>query len=207
MSRKSGIYLLLTFSALFPQDRDLLGDLNQDGVVDILDIIRAVNIILEIPPDPTEYELWAVDVNVDEEINVGDLVLMVSFILNTIDCPPDNSPCEFNYYECCLDTTSHDFTWAVDTLGNLYSSVRDAWIFSEDHIWVIGEIWSGELGDSELYSGAIWNGNEWELIKLIYEGSGSTLQPHGIWAFAPDDIWFASGSVFHYDGEIITLEW
>ena len=179
--------IMFLLSILLTQDRDLL----------------------DVPPDPTEYELWAGVVNADEEINIGDTVLMVSLILDIIDCPPNNSPCEYNYSECCLDTTSHDFSWVVDTLGNLYSIVHDAWVFNEDHIWVVAEFYVGELGMDQLYGAAIWNGEEWKYQELPYthDGWSSTLHPYGIWAFAPDDIWFANGSVFHYDGEIITLEW
>ncbi len=49
------ILVLIPYSTIFTQD--LLGDLNQDGAIDILDIIRTVNIVLEVPPEPTEYEI------------------------------------------------------------------------------------------------------------------------------------------------------
>ncbi len=58
-----------------------LGDLNNDGITDVLDIVRTVNIILEIPPDPTEYEHWAGDMNGDDEINIVDVNIMVEVVL------------------------------------------------------------------------------------------------------------------------------
>ena len=59
----------------------LLGDLNQDEVVDILDVILCVNIVIEVV-EPTTYESLASDMNQDGEINVQDIILMVNLILN-----------------------------------------------------------------------------------------------------------------------------
>jgi len=49
--------------------------------VDILDIVRTVNIVLEVPPEPSEYELWASNVNLDSQTNILDLVVSMNFIL------------------------------------------------------------------------------------------------------------------------------
>ncbi len=67
---------------------DLLGDVNSDGNIDILDIMRTIDIILEIPTVPGEDELWASDVNVDDLSNIIDLVLIVENILGIDHCPP-----------------------------------------------------------------------------------------------------------------------
>ena len=56
------------------------GDVNCDGEIDELDLYRAADIILEIPPPPTEYELWAADCNDDGEIDVLDLVCISNLI-------------------------------------------------------------------------------------------------------------------------------
>jgi hypothetical protein len=49
----------------------LKGDVNMDGVLDVLDIVAIISIIFEeIIPD--EYEIWASDYNSDGEINVMD---------------------------------------------------------------------------------------------------------------------------------------
>ena len=58
----------------------LLGDLNQDESVDILDVIISVNIILEIT-EPTVYESIASDLNSDGEINIQDIIIMINLIL------------------------------------------------------------------------------------------------------------------------------
>jgi len=55
------------------------GDLNYDGILDILDIVRMVNLILG--DEPTEYEQWAGDMNYDDELNVQDIIMMVNIIM------------------------------------------------------------------------------------------------------------------------------
>ena len=50
--------------------QETLGDVNQDGNIDIWDIMSTVNIVLNISPEPTEYETWAADINKDSQIKV-----------------------------------------------------------------------------------------------------------------------------------------
>ena len=57
------------------------GDLNSDGTMNILDILRSVNIILAVDTDPEPCELWAADYNLDELVNVTDIISMVNVIL------------------------------------------------------------------------------------------------------------------------------
>ena len=57
------------------------GDVNSDESIDILDIIRIVNIALGIGDPPTDYELWAGDMNSDNELNVLDIVVLINIIL------------------------------------------------------------------------------------------------------------------------------
>ncbi len=60
----------------------MLGDLNQDNQLNVLDIVRMVNIIMG--ATPSEYELWAGDMNEDDSINVLDIVIIVNCIIT--DC-------------------------------------------------------------------------------------------------------------------------
>jgi hypothetical protein len=57
------------------------GDVDGDGIINVLDVMRAVNIILELGPVPIEYDLWAADMDVDGDINVLDVVRIVMIIL------------------------------------------------------------------------------------------------------------------------------
>jgi hypothetical protein len=58
-----------------------LGDVNNDGHIDVLDVIRVLHIILKIEDPPSEYELWAADINDDGQINILDVVLIVNVII------------------------------------------------------------------------------------------------------------------------------
>jgi hypothetical protein len=56
-------------------DATLLGDMNSDGLLNVLDIVSLVNIILSGETDPLG------DVNLDGDINVLDVVILVNIIL------------------------------------------------------------------------------------------------------------------------------
>lgn len=60
----------------------LPGDVNQDGSIDVLDIVNTINIILD-PESATPLEFQAADVNDDDAVNVLDVVLIVNIILES----------------------------------------------------------------------------------------------------------------------------
>ncbi|MBI1806726.1 MAG: hypothetical protein HYR76_06705 [Ignavibacteria bacterium] len=110
-----------------------------------------------------------------------------------------------------LDTTSHNFTWQMDTLGVGNSSIlNDVVILSDSCAWAVGEMYlkdsTGSL-DPFPYGAAHWNGHRWELMKLpsqAPQGYTSWLIPRGIFAFSANDIWIASGGVHQFDGTRVT---
>lgn len=58
----------------------VIGDINFDSSVDILDVVLIVNIVTEVlEPDSNQFE--AADINQDSFINVLDVVLIVNLIL------------------------------------------------------------------------------------------------------------------------------
>ena len=59
----------------------ILGDINQDGIINVLDVVTLINFILS-TDIPTEDESWASDLNQDSIINVLDVVLIINIILN-----------------------------------------------------------------------------------------------------------------------------
>lgn len=72
----------------------LKGDVNYDCAVNILDVLRAVNIILEISPGPTAHESWAVDCDGPPGscdgngiVNIFDAIKIVNLILGLDECP------------------------------------------------------------------------------------------------------------------------
>ncbi|UCE18507.1 MAG: hypothetical protein JSV84_16920 [Gemmatimonadota bacterium] len=63
-----------------------VGDVNEDGAVNILDIVKTVNIILTLESNPTEYHMWASDCNGDGGVDVLDVVGIVNVILGVGSC-------------------------------------------------------------------------------------------------------------------------
>ena len=61
-----------------PLCTDNQGDINSDGIVNILDVIMVVNIIL----NNSSYE-DIIDMNNDQSIDVLDVILIVNIILNS----------------------------------------------------------------------------------------------------------------------------
>jgi len=101
-----------------------------------------------------------------------------------------------------LPTTSHDFIWEIDTLGNYGSYLKDVWIVDENNIWVVGEIivpdpdssWNGT--GFETFNAAHWNGSHWNLSRFE---RGAPL--NSIWYFSENDIWASGGVPIHWDGD------
>ena len=57
----------------------IMGDLNQDGLINVQDIILSINIILG--ATPSDYQLWSGDLNQDGVIDILDIVLLINLIL------------------------------------------------------------------------------------------------------------------------------
>jgi hypothetical protein len=67
--------------------RPVIGDVNQDGQINVLDVLFVVNIILG-HVEPTPAQEWSADCNVDGTINVLDVIGIVNGILGIGTCPP-----------------------------------------------------------------------------------------------------------------------
>tara|TARA_Y100000996_G_scaffold137140_1_gene104273 strand:+ start:494 stop:805 length:312 start_codon:yes stop_codon:yes gene_type:complete len=59
----------------------MLGDINFDSSIDILDIVLIVNIVLDIF-NPSELQILASDLNQDQMVNILDIVQVVNIILD-----------------------------------------------------------------------------------------------------------------------------
>ncbi len=113
-----------------------------------------------------------------------------------------------------MDTTSHNFTWQVDTLGDGGSSVLyDVAIINDTLVYAVGEIWKRDSSGNWVnppFNIARWNGQRWELMRrlfdcrLYYPNCGPEFflftPIRAIFAFGPDDIWVAAGTAQHFDG-------
>tara|TARA_Y100000994_G_scaffold129031_1_gene105803 strand:- start:193 stop:567 length:375 start_codon:yes stop_codon:yes gene_type:complete len=58
-----------------------IGDLNNDGVLDVLDLVTTINIIMDVL-EPSSIQIYAGDINTDGNIDVLDVVQLVNLILD-----------------------------------------------------------------------------------------------------------------------------
>ena len=56
------------------------GDLNEDSLIDVLDIVILINIILDIIV-PNEQQSWSADMNFDDIIDILDIIMTIDIIL------------------------------------------------------------------------------------------------------------------------------
>jgi hypothetical protein len=101
-----------------------------------------------------------------------------------------------------LDTTSHDFTWQTFSFGANAGSctLYDCTIVNDTLAYAVGEIYlmdSTGQPDPQAYNLAVWNGKNWKLQKLNYQGFPPVI--HTVFAFNAQDIWFDPW--FHWDGQ------
>ena len=73
-------WMLFVIENLLFSDNLLMGDLNFDQTIDILDVVLCVNIVLGITI-PSQEQILAADLNYDTSINVLDIILLVNTIL------------------------------------------------------------------------------------------------------------------------------
>ena len=74
-------WMLSVINDLLISDSGIVGDINQDGLVNILDVVSILNYILGVYI-PTDNQFNLSDVNQDGLLNVLDVVLLVNIILN-----------------------------------------------------------------------------------------------------------------------------
>ena len=75
-------WMIYVLNELLEYVDGMLGDINEDEMINILDVVNLLNIILNVS-SPTPYEFWASDLNQDNYINVLDVVILVNLILAT----------------------------------------------------------------------------------------------------------------------------
>ena len=54
------------------------GDLNNDGIINVLDVIISINMIL----NPEDLVLCESDINQDQNLNIQDIILLMNIVLN-----------------------------------------------------------------------------------------------------------------------------
>jgi hypothetical protein len=108
------------------------------------------------------------------------------------------------------DTTSHNFTWRLDTLGTNWSILLDVAIINENDIWAVGAIQPDPTGVDDIYNAVHWDGQQWELKRIPFIGPCSAVDYppiRAIWAFSEDNILFTNGgAIAKYNGSSTFLD-
>jgi hypothetical protein len=136
-------------------------------------------------------------VSSDTLLYIDSLLLNTTYSFQAFSIQPQVSSNKLQV--TTMDTTSHNFTWQTWTFGEHSSSVLyDVAIIDENNIWVVGEIFMNDsLGqpDPTFYNVAHWNGQEWELMKILYAGGIWVIRT--IFAFNENDVWFSAFIIYN----------
>jgi subtilisin family serine protease len=65
----------------FCENNWILGDLNNDSLLNVLDLVVLVNLIIGIETNTEYCLLWSADFNVDDDINILDIIQIISVII------------------------------------------------------------------------------------------------------------------------------
>ncbi len=102
-----------------------------------------------------------------------------------------------------MDTTSHEFIWEVDTIGDVnYSELFDVAIMSDSLAIAVGEIRVRDsLGNytNPPYNLARWDGFKWTL-ETSYEPGYLYGALYTVCAFGREDLWVGSTIPEHWNG-------
>ncbi|MBC8044411.1 MAG: hypothetical protein IAF08_13315, partial [Rhizobacter sp.] len=112
-----------------------------------------------------------------------------------------------------LDSTSHNFVWTTETLGEGTSYLRDVCIINDTCIWITGQIYlrdsTGQV-EAVAHNAACWDGTKWHITKVFFP-VGTILvafDVRAVYAFSPSDVWFMSGASFsHFKDGIFTTRY
>jgi len=151
------------------------------------------------------------------------LFFMLFFLFDACQEPTDDSDecgphqilvdgdcvCDEGFYlnedqtECLMDTSTHNFIWTIDTLGDQNSFLSGVEIIDNEKFWVVGWL-KTDIGHS---GGAYYNGSDWEIEPFPGEGWDWSAPMRDIHHISEDTAWIAGGSVFEWDGEEIFIRW
>lgn len=97
-----------------------------------------------------------------------------------------------------LDTTSHNITWQIDTLGAAGLSILyDVAIINDTLAYAVGAVYkldsTGQFNTAP-YNFLTWNGQTWDLRSV------TNVPLLSIFSFSKSDIWAASSAPYHWDG-------
>lgn len=129
-----------------------------------------------------------------------------NFLASSIEPPATSNQLQAT----TMDTTSHDITWEIETIGGPGSLARDVAIISNNNIWVVGEFQTAESDTP--YNSAQWDGQAWNLVRIPIRNFSGLIYPTrltAVFAFSSDDVWVFSdaGSYARFNGDSWESEW
>lgn len=97
-----------------------------------------------------------------------------------------------------MDTTSSNWSFTLDTLGESGSYFADVAIVNDSLAYAVGEV---HIGDT-VYNVAKWNGITWELqrVKVNFRGNEIVVPLEGVFTVSSTDIWFVGSLPIHGNG-------
>lgn len=91
------------------------------------------------------------------------LIIFIGFSILFFSCK--NSPTENNNGNRLEpDSTSHNFIWEIDTLGNFQSNLHGVWGTNSENFWIVGLLYLDSILGSNI---AHWNGITWEFENIL----------------------------------------
>ncbi|MFQ5706308.1 MAG: hypothetical protein ACE5HO_02610 [bacterium] len=95
-----------------------------------------------------------------------------------------------------LDTTSHDYTWEIQTIGVFQASLSDVWGTSPTNVYAVGRV---EVPQGETQSNIIqFDGNSWRAVtEAAFDTGFAYGEFWGIYGFSEDEIWVVGTNVLH----------
>jgi hypothetical protein len=131
-------------------------------------------------------------------ITLNILAVAIGLSCRNATGPHDNS----------TDTTSHNFSWTVETLGETGSTLYDVAIINDSLAYAVGQIYlkdsTGQVSPYP-YCMAVWDGTLWRFKRKYYYDLQTlrlvTAIPQEILALSSTDVWLATGSIFHWNGK------
>ncbi len=133
-------------------------------------------------------------------------ILLLALLILAFSCEKSDEPTK-PPVNVLPDTTSHDFTWQIDVLGDGNSSVlNDVAIINDTLAYAVGEISViDSLGNwkNPPYNIARWDGQKWifESLKFVFDYGQTYSTARAVFAFNSNDVVVSSGSsIMHWDG-------
>lgn len=113
-----------------------------------------------------------------------------------------------------LDTTSHNWTFTTEVIGEFGSYLRDVALLDDGTAWAVGRLSlrdsNGQI-DPTVYNLMRWNGTSWSAVRVMFpvcDNNGNEIgtapfQCNALFVFGANDVWLTSGGNFvHWNGSV-----